>query len=90
MMKEKRIFYRQIESEKRKLVKELILESVKKRKQQIEFFEDMFIRPQKGLLVIADGVLHNRYPIEFYIDANRNFTEYLDKFLGAYNKKVKK
>ena len=79
-MKTKTTFYRQLSVEQRKQVKKRMLEVMSLRKEQMLLFENIFIEPQRKILVSGQSVLKNEFPIEHFLLLEKRWNEFLSEF----------
>ncbi len=70
-------FMHNFPKDRKKEVRESILKSIEKRKEQIEFFEKNFILPQKKVMELGKEVLQGKIPIQMYINENERLSKYI-------------
>ena len=80
-MKKKLKFYRELEYGNKEKVKKAILESIEKRKREIEMFESCLITPIKNVIRIGEEVLKNRHPVEYYTTSSSTLSKFITEFI---------
>lgn len=74
--------------EKRKLRKQLEAVSENK-KRQLELFEKNFIRPIKEQIALVEKVKKNEVSIQYYVEANGKWSDWLQSFMGKVSEGIK-